>query len=213
MTVTIRVDTKSLEAKLSALEKTQMPFALSLAVNLTGLDFQKAERERLGRVFTLRRPAFIEKQGVKRLGPAATKRNPSVTYGIDTKADFLTKFEEGKPKTPTRAQAIAMPQQVKRNKKDLITPSNRPKALIGRLGKKAGAGGVFVLKRRRGSLDPGIYQRILRGGRNLKMLFALEPKVKTPRVLQFEATFKSTVEKRFQINFTEAMRRALATAK
>jgi hypothetical protein len=213
MTISIRLDTKPLIDKLSAIEKTQLPFALSLAINNTGLDFQKAERARFAQVFTERRKDFLEKQGVKRIGPAATKRNPSVTFGVDPKASFLTKFEGGTEKVPTRGSSLALPVDIKRNKRDIITRANRPRALIDRLAGKTGAGSVFVLKQAKGKLRPGVYQRTGRKGQAIKLLYSFQPKAKTPRVLDFALTFKATVDARFQINFTKAMADALKTAK
>jgi hypothetical protein len=216
MSVTIRLDTKALEAKLSALQKDQLPFALSLAINNTFLDFQKAERAHFAQVFTERRKDFLEKQGVKRIGPAATKRNLSITAGIDPKADFLVKFEGGTPKTPLSGRNLAIPVDVKRNKADIVTRGNRPRAIIQRLGNKTGAGSVFVIQpgqATRLNVRPGVYQRTGAKGQKVKLLYAFAPQVKTPRVLAFAQTFKATVDARFQINFSEAMKRAVATAK
>lgn len=211
MSVSIRIDSKALQSKLDGIvAKQQFPFALSLAINQTGLQFQQAERQRLASLFTLRRQDFIFKQGVKRLGPAATKRNPSVTFGVDPKASFLDKFEFGGLKKPTGGTFLALPTDVKRNKRDIITAGNRPKALIQRLADKKGTGGVFVLKVQRGKLAPGIYQRTARG---VKELFAFERDAKTPKVLEFADTFQKIVRTNFPANFDKALAQAIATAK
>lgn len=212
MSITIRLDTTKAVANLSALAQSQLPFATARAITQTGLDFQQAERAKLKTIFTLRRADFIEKQGVKLIGGIATKAKPTITFGVDPKASFLDKFETGDQKKP-KGRFLALPTDVRRTKRDLITKANRPRQLIERLGDKKGAGGVFVLDRQRGKLAPGIYQRTGRGGKGVKELFAFEPDAKTPKVLGFLDTFKRTVEQRWQANFTKALADAIATAK
>jgi hypothetical protein len=213
MSVTIRIDIKDVASKLDALATSQLPFATARAITQTGLDFQKAEQARLAQQFTLRRADFVQKQGVKLIGGIATKAKPSITFGVDPKASFLDKFERGDQKTPTAGQFLALPTDVRKSKRDLITASNRPRALISRLGAVTGAGGVFVLREQRGKLPPGIYQRVGRGGRNLKLLFAFETEAKTPPVLDFLSTFQRIVDQRWTINFNAALADAIATAK
>jgi hypothetical protein len=213
MTVSIRLDTTPLTARLSALEQSQVPFALAKAINQTGLDFQVAERERMALIFTERRPDFIEKQGVKLIGGFATKGKPFVTFGVDPKADFLTKFEIGGIKSPRTGQFLAIPVDAKRNKRDIITPGNRPRSLLDRLQSKSGAGGVFILKERRGNLPPGIYQRSGRGGHELKFLYALDERAKILPELQFVATFERIVQSNWRKNWDVAFADALRTAR
>ena len=212
MSVTIRIDTKAATAGLSALAQSQLPFALSKAINDTGPQFQQAERARLESIFTERRKDFLEKQGVKRLGPAASKRNPSVTFGVDPKASFLDKFEAGGPRPLKSGHSIMIPEDVKRNKRDIVTTGNRPGPLLDSH-KKPGLGGVFLLRTQRGKLAPGLYQRVGRGGRGIKLLFAREPKATIQPSLKFVSTFKQIVEQNWQKNFAAALNFAIRTAK
>lgn len=212
MTVTIRVNVSDTLKNLTALEQKQLPFALSLALNNVAIDAQLALRDHFSEVFTIRRPSFVLKQGAK-IFKFSSKRDLSVVMGVDDKADFLTKFERGDVKKPTQASSLAIPVDVRRNKRDLITRGNRPRQLLDRLGQKRGAGGVFRLTHREGKLVPGIYQRTGRGGRGgVKLLFASTPKAQTPPVLKFAFVIGKTVEKKFQLNFDKAMARALATS-
>jgi hypothetical protein len=209
----IQLDVKPVLTQLDNVTRQQLPFATALALTRTGLDGQQAERDRLASVFTLRRPDFILKQGVKLLPPGiATKTRPSISFGIDAKASFLEKFELGTTKIPTRGEFLALPFDVKKNKKDLITPSNRPRAIVSRLGNKPGAGGVFVLRTQRGKLAPGIYQRTGRGGRSVKELYDFDRSAHTPRVLAFVDTFTKTAEQRWAKNFEDAFAQAVRTA-
>lgn len=212
MSVTIRIDIKDVAKHLDALAQSQLPFATAKAITQTGLDFQKAERARFKQIFTERRADFIEKQGVKLIGGIATKAKPSITFGVDPKASFLDKFELGGPR-PTRTGSIMIPEDVKRNKRDIVSRGNRPRSLLDSK-KRSGAGGVFLLTTQRGKLAPGLYQRTGRGGRGgVILLYALEKKAQIPASLEFEQTFQTIVKKNWQTNFQTALADAIRTAK
>jgi len=208
----IQVDSIPVQRQLSALEQTQLPFASSLALNNLAKKAQDNIRAHFRQVFTLRRPEFIEKQGVK-IFRFATKRDPVVEFGVGPLADFLTKFEPGGAR-PKRSQHIAIPVDVRRNKRDIITRGNRPRPLIQRLGKKKGAGGVFRVTDERQGLTRGIYQRTGRKGRGgIKLLFALENTAQIPASLQFERIAKETAEREWPAIFEAALGEALRRAR
>lgn len=212
--IRIHLDLSAVTRQLTALEQRQLPFARSLALNRLGEAFQAAERDRMQRTFTLRRPAFILREGVKRLGPAATKQNPTVTFGVSERADFLEKFEPGETKRPRSGTSLAIPQQVRRNKRDIITPGQRPRALIERLGQRKGAGRVFVLRERRGTIGPGVFQTTGRRGRaGLKFLYSLRPDVQVDASLRFFDTAKRVAEQQWPRIFDEALAFAVRTAR
>lgn len=202
--ITVRIDNGSTVANLSALEKRQLPFATARAITQTGFDFQKAERAHFADAFTLRRQSFIEREGVKLFGGIATKGKPSITFGVSDKASFLAKFETGATKLPQRAKALELPVDVRRNKRDIITRSNRPRQLLNK-------SNVFKLDVQTGKLPAGIYQRM--ANRRLKLLFAAEPQAKTPKILEFVSTMQKTVQDRWRENFANALRDAVRTAR
>lgn len=212
MSVTVRIDIKDTIKHLDALAQSQLPFATARAITQTGLDFQKAERARFKQIFTERRADFIEKQGVKLIGGIATKAKPSITFGVDRKASFLDKFEAGGPR-PTRSGSIMIPEDVKRNKRDIVSRSNRPRPLLNAK-QRSGAGGVFLLTQQRGKLAPGLYQRTGRSGHGgVKLLYAREKQAQIPASLEFEKTFELIVRKNWQTNFEAALADAIRTAK
>jgi hypothetical protein len=213
MSVTIRIDASATIKKLDDLARSQLPFALARAITQTGLDFQKAERAHFGQVFTERRKDFIEKQGVKLIGGIATKTKPSITFGIDPKADFLNKFETGGQRPLFKASSIMIPVDARRNKRDIVTAANRPRALISRLGKQPGARGVFLITEQHGKLAPGLYQRFGRGGKGVKLLFAREQHATIKPVLHFAETFVAIVKSNWPDNFKKALADAIRTAK
>jgi hypothetical protein len=217
ITMRITLDTSEWTKQLTALEQKQLPFARSLAINRLGEAFQKAERERLGSIFTLRRKDFIEKQGVKRLSGIATKNDPTVTYGMDRKADFLAKFERDTRKLPTKGSGhvLAIPAGgVRRNKQDIVTAGNRPRALIQRFGGLKGARQVVVIDKATGKIGPGIYQRTGRKGKgSLKALFVFKPSVSIDPELHFVDTAKRVAAEQWPAIFAKALQDALSSAR
>lgn len=189
----------------------QVYFATSRALNLTALDFQAEERRHIRRTFTLRRASFIEKQGVKIKGGFATKRRLHVTIGVDDKASFLTKFEDQTAKRASSGHHVAIPQNVRRNKRDIVTRGNRPSALRGKPK-------VFKVGDKRGPrtahLEPGLYQR-MGGKRNptVRLLYLLRGQVRIRPVLYYKRNALSTVQQRFDKHFPRELANALRTAR
>jgi hypothetical protein len=211
LTVRMQLDINPALRQFSTLERDQLPFATSLALNNLAMSAQAAIRTHYQTAFTLRRPDFIEKQGAK-IMQFATKRDPAAVLGIDPKADFLTKFETGGQR-PKRGTHIAIPSLVRRNKRDIVTRGNRPRSLISRLGQKKGAGGVFVDRTEEGR-QPGVYQRTGRGGRvGLKLLYAFETSAILPASLQFIQTAQRVAETEWPTIFEAALDQALRTSR
>lgn len=203
MSITIRVDNSHAVSRFDALAQSQLPFATAKAVTQTGLDFQKAERARFGRIFTERRQSFLELQGVKLIGGIATKNRPSITFGVDKKASFLDKFETGEPKEPIASKHLELPVLVRKNKRDIIPASNRPRQLLSR-------DNIFKLDAPRGKLPAGIYQR---KAKHVVLLYAAVDSAKTPRILEFAATMAKTAHERWRLNFSAALTEAMRTAR
>lgn len=210
----ITLDVKGVIGELTSLQQQQLPFAKSLAINKLGEAFQQAERTRLASIFTLRRQDFVFKQGVKRLSGIATKSNPTVIYGMDRKADFLAKFEQDTTKLPTKGQFIAIPVAARKNKRDIVTTPNRPRALLQRFGARKGAGQVFVVEKAGGKIGPGIYQKTGRQGKGaLKALFILKPRVSITPDLSFVDTAKRVAQEQWPSIFDAALQQAIRTAR
>ena len=207
----IIVDPRKRFAREMAAAGRQVAFATSRALNLTALDFQAEERRHIRRVFTLRRASFIEKQGVKIKGGFATKRRLHVTIGVDDKASFLTKFEDQHTKRASAGKHVAIPQQVRRNKKDIVTKGNRPRALKGKPK-------VFKVgdspTARTAHLEPGLYQR-MGGKRNptLRLLYLLRGQVRIRPVLHYQRNATKVVQDRFDKHFPRELAYALRTAR
>lgn len=205
----------ALTQQLSTVQQQVLPEAIALTVNRLGLQFQRDERDRIERVFTLRRGEFIKREAVKRLGPAATAQSPTVTFGISDRADFLRRFEPGEAKRPREGRSLAIPREVRRTKSDLITRINRPRQLIQR-NKQSGARGVFAIQKPGGPLKPGIYQRAgTKGRKGLTLLYRFVDQVPTEPLLQYQRTAERTagrVEEFFDQAWSQVLRRRGITA-
>lgn len=195
-------------------QRKQIPFATANALNAVLIDAQTALRDReFDHAFKLRRPDFIYREGAKRLGPAARKDRQFVTLGTSDRADFLDKFTTGGIKHPTQGRTVAVPGQVRRNKRDLITKGNRPRSL---LDKKSRFFAVHAEDRdpRVAHLTsaPGIYGRF--GGKRkprLRLMYGLERGVKIAAVLHYARTVERTVNEKWSDRFAEAFRKALTS--
>jgi hypothetical protein len=191
----------------------QLPFAASRAINALGLEFQRRQRATLQDTFTLRRPDFIAREGVKRLGPAARKERLFVTFGTSDRASFLDKFETGESKRPREGHSLALPVSVRRNKRDIVPRTQRPRQLLDKGSQKQGAGSVFrVPQGTSARLMPGLYQRAGRGGReSLRFLWAFKPTTPVPASLHFERTARAVMAEwpdHFAREFAAALRSA-----
>ncbi len=190
----------------------QVPFALKVAINETLKDMQKAQRAHQRRVFTVRRPSFVD-QSVK-IKPFASKQTLTGTMSIDPpgghkRADILTKFERGGIKRPRRRHLV-LPVKARRTRAGIVSTRNRPKALkLRRRGRSVrGERRTFVVR------DVGIFQRVNRGRRSrVRLLFAFLRQVPIDRRLDFVANAERTVARRFDRHFDRAFDRAVRTAR
>ena len=138
-----------LQAALANLPR-KAKFAASVGMNRT-IDEAQAEIKRgLPGKFTLRRKAFVE--GTIYRKPRedwATKDKLEARVRVHDERDFLSKFEQGGTKSPTRGrQALAIPIAVKRNKNDIVTKANSVKALLAAGKAYVRDGKVWMLKGR-----------------------------------------------------------------
>ena len=143
----------------------QMEYAMSLALNRVANDGQRAEQDRLRRVFHLRREQFVIR-GIKiEKTDRATKTSWRVVISIPVSQDFLKKFEEGDPKVPRQGKWLWIPNPVVFQNK-IINRGNplHPKNLHfakSKGGQLVGDQRTFMLKGKNGK--PLVIQRTDRG--------------------------------------------------
>jgi hypothetical protein len=217
----------------------QLPFATSLAINNTAKDFQRRQREHMGRVFTVRRAAWV-RRAVK-IKPFSTKYRLQATVAINApggRGDILAAHETRHVKRP-RGRSLAIPEDVRTSNRQVVPKTKRPKAFQFQLvGTGPGGARMFRGKRRtfmiqRSDGTGGIYQRTgtkgskrkgVRGaGRrmasdvsskrsrdmNLKTLYRFTPHATVDDRLDFIFIGEKVIGARFGPNFKSAIERAM----
>lgn len=183
---------------LEKLKTDQIPFATSLALNLTLKDSQTEVRNQLPRRFSIRRPwvprgVVVKPSSKRQLWGTISQRDP-----------FMALHEPGGTKQP-KGRAIAVPAGKLRTeaKTRVLTKSKRPRA---QLRKKS----VF-----RGETKKGTPAIIKRGNARSapEVLFLLIGSAKVKPRFQFASTIERTVRKTWPRNFGKALARAIKTAR
>ena len=229
MRMTLKTNAPELQKGLDELVNRQLPFAVSLATNMS---IQRTRDEHLkheyNKFFTMRNKAWFKQvhsirnskvSHVKRTGiaVAAIQRSslpsPPGTSQKSLKraafSDFMEKHVNGGIKTPRGARNIAVP--IERNitrkkggaKAGAVNKSFQPKTVMG-----TGKGFVFekagrkFLARRRG-----------RGGKQTQVLFSLRKSVNIKGGYNPERAVRRGMNQFFQPMFRRALIKAIKTAK
>ncbi len=208
----VEFDSRDTQRWLGKMAK-QTAFALSVAINDTLKDAQKVQRAHQRRVFTVRRPRFVE-QAVK-IKPFATKRTLTGTMAIDPPggrrtSDILAKFESGGRKRVRQGRHLAIPIEARRTKAGVVSRRNRPKGFkFKRVGRSIrGERRTFIIP------DVGIFQRVgRRRNSRIRLLYRFKTSVPIDRRLDFIANAERVVRQMFDRNFERAFDRAVTTAK
>jgi len=175
--------------------KKQLPFALSKALNSTAERIRESTLKGASDVLTLRgnwwKPRTKYGFNVK---PSTKTR---LVADIYTKADWMVMQEEGGIKSAKGMIAIPTV-DVKRNKKDIITKGNRPRAVKGAFKVTSKNGNEFIAKRVRGKLV---------------VLYWLEMKATIKGVYQFHDIAHKTFNEFMSKDLGDAIEYAMRTAK
>jgi hypothetical protein len=224
--ISIDVDTDSLTREFTALQREQIPFAVSKALNAVGLDVQAREREQLRETFTLRRPEWADRS--VKITHFAKKTELYTTVAISppggNRGDILGKFETETEKRARDGHTIAIPIRARRNKRDIIVGKDRPKAFNFQQqgGRIVGDRGTFLVRRPDGT--GLILQRARRSakGRTLGYkgkdssvfaLYLLVPRAELQPDLRFVPTAMEVVGRLWETQFGIAFDAALASAR
>lgn len=217
--ISVSIDSRAFSKDLSALEKSQLPFATMRMINEIAEGFQAEKQEDIVRKFTVRRPSFIMNTVKIARGHFATKDNLRAIVGIDPERDVLSKFEEDGVKQPMfDGHSLAIPIEARRNKQDIVAAGNRPKAFQ-LTNQTSGSGKVakglkrtFLIKGANG--EGGIFQRQGKGkGSSIHLLFALRKSVTIPRNLTFVADAKRYFAAHAGEAFDRWLKQAVRTAR
>ncbi|MBE0568839.1 MAG: hypothetical protein IH577_04100 [Deltaproteobacteria bacterium] len=198
----IRVDIPGLEDTkryLSEIGK-QLPFATALALTRTAKEVQREEIAHIRSAFTVR-GSWLREGGKFGVGITPASKQDLVAV-VESRAPWLEAHEEGATRTPAGSH-FAIPQaDIRRTKTQVIARSHRPKAL-----KRA-----FKVGTRKGI--PLLLQRIGRGKRSaLRVMYQLTGKAEIKPRLQFFETGRAVVDRTWKQIFSEALERAIRTAR
>jgi hypothetical protein len=179
----------------------QIRFATALALTKTAKDGQTAVIGALQSNFTLRTQWYqpANKMGVR----IKTAKKNDLEAQVKTASGFLKKFESGEDKLPRRKRIAIPTENVRRNKRDIITKANRPNNLRQKR--------TFLLETSKGLV---LFQRKFKGKRSkIVPLYLLRARARTPKKPSFYAPARKTARENFGKNFADACKQAFATAR
>lgn len=231
--LTVRVDAGQ-AINFFAEARRQLPFATSVAVNLTAKDVQEAVRAGLRARFIIRRDWVVQGITIPKVSDKGEPA-PTAVVAVDASRGFLDKFEAGGQKIALNpARPIAIPSlAIRPARTDLPPRSLYPSALglvpvhgvtgIRPARQHITARGVVQFKGKRrtfvlnetmyGVQVPGVFQRFGPGKHDFRLLWAYKQRIPIPALLQFQDTALKTITARWATNFSNALERALATAR
>lgn len=190
----VKKSIKQLSRRLRDLARTQIPFALSKMLNDTAFDVRHDTVNRVyPNAFQVRNRRFAGSAfRVKR----ATKRMLEAHVFDRFNKDWLARQVTGGTKT-ARARYLTVPVAASRSARGTRDPRTYSKSFIGKTrdGRKA------------------IFQRFGRGGKNVRMLFALKPSVTINREFRFVEEGRKTAARTYGDNWDKAFTQAMRTAR
>ena len=220
MQISVKSDIKKLSKGLSTIQRKQIPFATSKALNATAFDAQKSVKTALD--LQLDKPTAYTKRGVQ--VEKSTKKNLVAKVGFRSRkfgkgqgaipqADYMARQIKGGTRVP---RGVAIPVPVPSNMKPNKF-GNIPRGKIDRLladkdkyfsgvpkGTKDGAG---IWQRM-----PANSKRKKKGGK-IRMVIAYEPKAVYQPRFRFKSVVEKSVKQNFSKRFQSAMRQALKSAR
>lgn len=174
----------------------QIPFATARALTWTAKEAQKDIIAHTKEAFTIRKSWLERGKFSVRVAPA-TKDN--LVASIWNDAVWMMDHEEGALRTPAK-RAFAIPTaDVKRNKKELITPSNKPSRL-----KRS-----FILQTRSGI---GILLKRFSKGLT-KVMYVFKSRAKIEPRWKFVETGAASVQKNYVRLFEDSFNDAITNSK
>lgn len=203
----LRIDLETSPAlnALSDLKRSQIPFAMALALTRTAQYAQREIKAGLPERFTIRN-AFVER-GVK-VKTASKRDQEAAVYWqapVASRRGFaqsLARQETGGIKTPAR-RWLAIPQKgVKRGASGLIPKRQRPGQVLKQ--KR-----TFINRNQSGGLT--IYKRTTKKRYPIVALYTLTDRVKVKGAFEFVPTARAAAKKVFRTEFGKAFAKALAT--
>jgi hypothetical protein len=220
MQVSVKSDIKKLTKALSTIQRKQIPFATSKALNATAFDARKSVQTALD--LQLDKPTAYTKRGVQ--VEKSTKKNLVAQVGFRsrkfgkgqgsiTQAEYMQRQIAGGTRLPKgQAIPVPVPKNMKPNKF-----GNIPRGKIDRL--LADKDKYFSGVPKGRNSGAGIWQRMpanskrKKQGGKIRMVIAYEPKAQYQPRFRFKSVVEKSVKQNFGMRFNSAMKQALASAR
>ena len=220
MQISVKTDVKELTKPLNRIQRKQIPFATSKALNTVAFDVRKMLQDGLD--IHLDRPTSYTKRGVqvekstkKKLVAEVGFRSKSFGkgQGSTTQASYMKRqIEGGTRKARSKAIPVPVPKNLKTNKYGSIVRGKIQKLLADK--------DKYFSGIPKGISDaPGIWQRMpanskrKKPGGKIRMVIAWEPKADYSKRFPFKRIVETTVRTNFRKRFDFELREALKTAR
>jgi hypothetical protein len=198
--LSVDTDIAKLAAALDEAARRQIPFATAVALTRLAKSAQAALQESLGEFFTIRGtwvPRSI------RVTPARKGSAPVAVVG--SLYGPMQWQAEGASKGPRAGSAVAIPKRARPTTGARTTPSKWPAALDAKPN--------FFVAPLRFRAREGVFERVGRGRRQLRLWWSLAPSVRIPRRWPFEGIVRKDVGARVAREFFRALTDAMRTAR
>ena len=195
MQIVVKDNIREFVAALNNIQRRQIPYATSRALNDTAIHAQEAVVSRIERIFNNRKKWWLKQQptGIK----VEFSRKNALTAAVYTNAYFTPLQETGGIKKPKTARKLAVP------------TGKVPKKYY----KAGGAREMLEANRKVFSTPKGIYRRRGKKRYPIEPLFTYTPTANVKPRLEFSETIERTVNRLFAVNFQNRLDQALANAK
>lgn len=178
---------------LNLVQREQIPYAASRAINDTAVDAQEAVQEAIPHIFENRKKWWLKRQPTGIKVKFSNKKN--LHAQVFTNAYFAKIQAEGGTKKPKTARNLAIPTKAVPNR---YRTSHGAREMV------ADRGNVF-------RNEKGVFKRT--GKRKITLLWSFSPSASITRVFNFHEIIQKVVKRRFSKHFEKRLNEALASAK
>lgn len=196
--VEIRVNDRQLARFLAELSQREIPFAMSLAMNLAGKEAVELVRREVPGRFTIRQQAVL--RGFRH-NPTHKRDWPNLRVEVGTVDRFWVLHETGGTKRPESGSNLAIPtRRLRRTAGGKIPKALRPRPLIS-AGKARKAEDAIRLVVKRRSAD------------RRTMVYLLRQSARIQARLRLEEMVRGSVQRYFPLAFEKAFQHTLKTSR
>jgi hypothetical protein len=212
MQIKIQIDRQDLLRNLSEQEQTQLPFAMSLALNKTATLVQNTQRELMRKNFDVKGTWFIYGVRITK-EDRANRTKQYVVISVLQDRQMTQRFEDGGFKTSNTGGLLVVPVRSVLGKLSRGNGLQFKNLHLHRDGNKVvGDKGTFMVKRPDGTIS--VRQRIGKGrSAKYRTIYRLLKRTRVPALLHFVDTATKVINDNYSQIFSDAMAQAMKTRK